>query len=85
MADSAGFFVCFRGWAETGGITRIRTPFYALESGLQRVRFVPDFADRLTIDLQTDLQQTYIFCVGKVGLKRVFAPKFSRNSAKTRK
>ena len=85
MADSAGFFVCFRGWAETGGITRIRTPFYALESGLQRVRFVPDFADRRTMDGQTDGQQTDIFCVGKVGLKRVFAPNFSRNSAKTRK
>ena len=85
MADSAGFFVCFRGWAGMGGIIRIRTPFYTLESGLQRVRFVPDFGNRLTMDLQTDLQQTYIFCVGKVGLKRVFAPKFSRNSAKTRK
>ena len=85
MADSAGFFVCFRGWAETGGITRIRTPFYTLERMLQRVRFVPDFADRLTMDLQTDLQQTYIFCVENVGLKGVFVPIFSRNLAKLRK
>ena len=85
MADSAGFFVCFSGWAETGGITRIRTPFYTLERMLQRVRFVPDFADRRTMDGQTDGQQTDIFCVGKVGLKRVFAPNFSRNSAKTMK
>ena len=66
-------------------VARIRARFYALESGLQRVRFVPDFADRRTMDGQTDGQQTDIFCVGKVGLKRVFAPNFSRNSAKTRK
>jgi hypothetical protein len=85
MADSAGFFVCFRGWTETGGITRTRTPFYTLERMLQRVLFVHDFADRRTMDGQTDGQQTDIFCVGKIGLKVVFVTNFSRNSAKTRK
>jgi len=64
---------------------RIRARFYALESGLQRGCFLPDFGNRRTMDGQTDGQQTDIFCVEKVGLRGVFVSKFSRNSAKLRK
>jgi hypothetical protein len=64
---------------------RIRARFYALESGLQRGCFLPDFGNRRTMDGQTDGQQTDIFCVEKVGLRGVFVPNFSRNSAKSKK
>ena len=66
-------------------MTWLRARFYALESGLQRGCFLPDFGNRRTMDGQTDGQQTDIVCVEKVGLRGVFVPKVSRNSAKSKK
>jgi hypothetical protein len=80
-----GLFACFGMALKPRATVRIRARFYALESGLQRGCFLPDFADRRTMDGQTDGQQTDIFCVEKVGLRGVFVSKFSRNSAKLRK